>query len=160
MSEFVMVKRELLERCIKANDEPQPSQLYADLRAVLAQEAGWGEHPGGRRERFQKWVMATKHPVLGYLDGHWLERGDDREGYANEYVQGLWVAFKEFAEPPALVSADLSELREYHAKAISNLKSYADDAGLRDSDVKHYTKRADFHASMVALIDKLKELNQ
>lgn len=55
----------------------------------------------GRRERFQKWVMATKHPVLGFLDGHWLERGDDREGYANEYVQGLWGAFKEFAEQPA-----------------------------------------------------------
>lgn len=55
----------------------------------------------GRRERFQKWVLATKHPVLGFLDGHWLVRGDDREGYANEYVQGLWVAFKEFASPEA-----------------------------------------------------------
>jgi hypothetical protein len=55
---------------------------------------------------------------------------------------------------------DLSELREYHAKAISNLKSYADDEGLRDSDVKHYTKRAAFHEEMVALIDKVKELNQ
>ncbi len=40
MSEFVMVSCELLERCIKANDEPQPSKLYAELRAVLAQEAG------------------------------------------------------------------------------------------------------------------------
>jgi hypothetical protein len=49
---------------------------------------------------------------------------------------------------------DLSELREYHAKAESNLKSYADDSGLRDSDVKHYIKRANFHASMVALIDQ------
>lgn len=62
--------------------------------------------------------------------------------------------------PPVVVLPDLSELREYHAKAISNLKSYADDEGLRDSDVKHYTKRADFHAAMVELIDKVKELNQ
>lgn len=54
--------------------------------------------PTGSRERFQKWVLATEHPALGFLDGHWLERGDDREGYANEYVQGLWVAFKEFAD--------------------------------------------------------------
>lgn len=57
------------------------------------------QHPQGRRERFQKWVIATKHPILGYLDGTWLARGDDREGYADKYVQGLWVAFKEFAQP-------------------------------------------------------------
>ena len=57
------------------------------------------QHPEGRRERFLKWVLATKHPVLGYLDGTWLARGDDREGYADKYVQGLWVAFKEFAQP-------------------------------------------------------------
>ena len=57
------------------------------------------QHPQGRRERFQKWVIATKHPVLGYLDGTWLARGGDREGYADKYVQGLWVAFKEFAQP-------------------------------------------------------------
>jgi len=29
------VPRELLERCIRANDEPQPSQLYADLHDLL-----------------------------------------------------------------------------------------------------------------------------
>ncbi|MGE8122539.1 hypothetical protein [Pseudomonas fulva] len=57
------------------------------------------QHPEGRRERFLKWVLATKHPVPGYLDGTWLARGDDREGYADKYVQGLWVAFKEFAQP-------------------------------------------------------------
>jgi hypothetical protein len=52
--------------------------------------------PEGKRERFQKWVMATKHPTFGFLDGRSLARGDDREGYADEYVQGLWVSFKEF----------------------------------------------------------------
>ena len=57
------------------------------------------QHPQGRRERFQKWVLSTKHPVLGYLDGTWLARGDDREGYADKYVQGLWVAFKQFDQP-------------------------------------------------------------
>ncbi|AVD86244.1 hypothetical protein [Pseudomonas sp. SWI44] len=57
------------------------------------------QHSQGRRERFQKWVIETKHPVLGYLDGSWLARGDDREGYADKYVQGLWVAYKEFAQP-------------------------------------------------------------
>lgn len=63
-------------------------------------------------------------------------------------------------DKPTPISVDLSELREYHTKAVSNLKSYADDAGLRDSDIKHYTKRAAFHEEMVALIDKVKELNQ
>lgn len=53
------------------------------------------------RERFQKWVLSVEHPVLGWLDQHWLKRGDDPEGYANEYVQGLWVAFKAFSSPPA-----------------------------------------------------------
>jgi hypothetical protein len=65
-----------------------------------------------------------------------------------------------YTSQPAPVSVDLSALREYHAKAISNLKSYADDDGLRDSDIKHYTKRAAFHEEMVALIDKVKDLNQ
>lgn len=54
------------------------------------------QHPQGTRERFQKWVLSIEHPVKGWLDGHWLRRGDDREGYADEYVQGLWVAFKTF----------------------------------------------------------------
>lgn len=62
-------------------------------------------HPQGPRERFQKWVLSTEHPVYGWLDGHWLRRGDDREGYANEYVQGLWVAFKVFAAPAEDVRA-------------------------------------------------------
>lgn len=54
------------------------------------------EHLEGKRERFQKWVMATKHPVFGFLDGRSLARGDDRTGYADEYVQGLWVAYLAF----------------------------------------------------------------
>lgn len=35
MTRKIEVPRELLERCLRANDEPQPSQLYADLRALL-----------------------------------------------------------------------------------------------------------------------------
>lgn len=54
------------------------------------------EQPEGKRERFEKWVIATKHPVYGFLDGRSLARGDDRTGYADEYVQGLWVAYLKF----------------------------------------------------------------
>ncbi|MBD8235609.1 hypothetical protein SOM46_09445 [Pseudomonas fluorescens] len=54
------------------------------------------EQPEGKRERFEKWVMATNHPVYGFLDGRSLARGDDRTGYADEYVQGLWVAYLAF----------------------------------------------------------------
>lgn len=60
------------------------------------------EQPEGKRERFEKWVMVTKHPVYGFLDGRSLARGDDRTGYADEYVQGLWVAYLAFGvEQPA-----------------------------------------------------------
>ncbi|NMZ09610.1 hypothetical protein HBO37_30220 [Pseudomonas proteolytica] len=62
-------------------------------------------NPEGKREYFEKWVMATKHPVFGFLDGRSLARSDDRTGYADEYVQGLWVAYLEFgAEQPAPVA--------------------------------------------------------
>lgn len=65
------------------------------------------EQPEGKRERFEKWVMATKHPVYGFLDGRSLARGDDRTGYADEYMQGLWVAYLAFgAEQLAPVAVD------------------------------------------------------
>ena len=68
------------------------------------------EQPEGKRERFEKWVMATKHPVYGFLDGRSLARGDDRTGYADEYVQGLWVAYLAFGvEQPAPVAVVLPE---------------------------------------------------
>jgi len=57
--------------------------------------------------------------------------------------------------PVAVAMPDLSELREYHADAVKQLNHYADDSGLRESDVKHYRKRAEFHARQVALIDSL-----
>ena len=73
------------------------------------------EQPEGKRERFEKWVMATKHPVYGFLDGRSLARGDDRTGYADEYVQGLWVAYLAFGAeqlaPVPVVPELTSELR-------------------------------------------------
>jgi hypothetical protein len=47
------------------------------------------------------------------------------------------------------------ELKAYHVEAAAKLRSYADDSGLRESDVKHYTKRAAFHDECVAVIDTL-----
>ncbi|KPY92052.1 Uncharacterized protein ALO43_03328 [Pseudomonas tremae] len=67
--------------------------------SALAQQED--QNPRGPRELFQKWALSVEHPVKGWLDGHWLRRGDDREGYADEYVQGLWVAFKAFGARPA-----------------------------------------------------------
>lgn len=51
------------------------------------------------REQFESWALGKNHPVLGFIDRHWFELGDDQFGYANEYVQGLWVAYREFAAP-------------------------------------------------------------
>lgn len=41
---------------------------------------------------FQLWVLEREHPVYGWLDHHWLARGDNPNTYADPYVQGLWVA--------------------------------------------------------------------
>lgn len=88
----------------------------------------------------------------------WVETGIKMD---TDWRNGLsGIIQKHLARFPASPqSVDLSELRDYHVKAIGNLKSYADDSGLRDSDVKHYTKRARFHENLVALIDKVKDLN-
>jgi hypothetical protein len=57
--------------------------------------------------------------------------------------------------PAAVAMPDLSELREYHVKASRELTAYADDSGMRESDVKHYRKRAAVHQAFVADIDGL-----
>lgn len=46
-------------------------------------------------------------------------------------------------------------LRAYRVTAALKLRSCADDSGLRESDVKHYRKRAEFHDEMVAVVDSL-----
>lgn len=87
------------------------------LRALLDAESApcAKSQVEGKREHFQKWVMATKHPVYGFLDGRSLARGDDRTGYADEYVQGLWVAYLAFGAeqlaPVPVVPELTSELR-------------------------------------------------
>ncbi|CRM61183.1 hypothetical protein [Pseudomonas sp. 35 E 8] len=115
------VSRELIEHAIEALtrhlDQHAPMQVppskadsdlvREELRALLDAESApcAKSQVEGKRERFQKWVMATKHPVFGFLDGRSLARGDDRTGYADEYVQGLWFACLEFgAEQPEPVS--------------------------------------------------------
>lgn len=57
------------------------------------------------REQFEAWVLGREHPTYGWLDKHWLARGDNPDTYATEYVQGLWVAYLEFgADQPAPVA--------------------------------------------------------
>lgn len=89
---------------IKERDALQERLTAADEQIDLLSPRHT-EQPEGKRERFEKWVMATKHPVYGFVDGRSLARGDDRTGYADEYVQGLWVAYLAFgAEQPAPVA--------------------------------------------------------
>lgn len=155
---MMLVPRELLERWLKNTDffedlrgvsmqeineaKKEDENITDELRAVLAQEAGHVEINQCDGCRAGKPLENGKLHVMANAGG---------------YRDVMACTAHLYTEP---VAFDLSELREYHAKAISNLKSYANDCGLRDSDIKHYTKRADFHASMVALIDKVKELNQ
>lgn len=49
------------------------------------------------------------------------------------------------------------ELRAYHVGMAKRLRGHANASGLRDSDVEHYRKLAEFHDEMVATIDSLPE---
>ena len=61
-----------------------------------------GESVATNREQFEAWVLGREHPTYGWLDRHWLTRGDNPETYADLYVQGLWVASQSlYAEQPA-----------------------------------------------------------
>ncbi|MBS4077274.1 hypothetical protein [Pseudomonas rustica] len=80
----------------KAREQALQQRLNAADQRIDELTPRLSDHLEGKRERFQKWVMATKHPVFGFLDGRSLARGDDRTGYADEYVQGLWVAYLAF----------------------------------------------------------------
>ncbi|CRM94491.1 hypothetical protein [Pseudomonas sp. 22 E 5] len=100
------------------------------------------EQPEGKRERFEKWVMATKHPVYGFLDGRSLARGDDRTGYADEYVQGLWVAYLAFeAEQPAPVAV------------VMPVRMAMTGRGLMDAPTVNH------HLGWNACLEELKRLN-
>ncbi|MDU8350931.1 hypothetical protein RYA05_03365 [Pseudomonas syringae pv. actinidiae] len=89
-------------------DDHAAAWRFAD-EAVNGQSTTENANSGmcASRERFQKWVLSIEHPVLGWLDEHWLKRGDNPEWYANDYVQGLWVAFKAFSSPPANQQGEL-----------------------------------------------------
>jgi len=49
----------------------------------------------------------------------------------------------------------LKVIREYHSGAAERLNSYAEDDGLRHSDVEHYRKRAKVHERFVATLDSI-----
>ncbi|EZI23346.1 hypothetical protein PE143B_0130545 [Pseudomonas extremaustralis 14-3 substr. 14-3b] len=103
-----------------------------ELRALLDAESApcAKSQVEGKRERFQKWVMATKHPVFGFLDGRSLARGDDCTGYADEYVQGLWFAYLEFgAEQPEPVAVDVLNTGFYTTESGGG--KYAINIGFR-----------------------------
>lgn len=51
----------------------------------------------------------------------------------------------------------LQQVKDYHVEAAKKLIAYADDSGLRESDVKHYRKRAEAHLEMV---DQLNAVTQ
>jgi len=117
---------------IKERDALQQRLTAADEQIDLLSPPHT-EQPEGKRERFEKWVMATKHPVYGFLDGRSLARGDDRTGYADEYVQGLWVAYLAFGvEHPAPVAVVLPERKTWDGLRATacNLKGEAWNACL------------------------------
>ena len=81
-----------------------------------------GEPVAMSRDQFESWVLGREHPTYGWLDKHWLTRGDNPDTYATEYVQGLWVASQALcAEQPAPVAVVMPErdsVRDIVAQAI------------------------------------------
>jgi len=69
-----------------------------------------------------------------------------------DYYRGNVMENVTGGDPVPVSNAD--QLREYHVNAVKNLTKYADDSDLRESDVKHYRKRAAFHQTMVETIDQ------
>jgi hypothetical protein len=130
MSEYLLVKRELLERCIKANDEPQPSQLYADLRAALAQEAG---------KVVERQVVAWEvsgngvKPGLFYGKPSWAGEGSGYELKSLSYTS-----------PPAPVSVVLPE------------REHVPETELYNTNIDEVAYAEGWNNA----IDKVKELNQ
>lgn len=80
------------------------SAHYADALYRYPPEQPQGEQVAMSRDQFEAWVLGREHPTYGWLDKHWLTRGDNPDTYATEYVQGLWVASQTlYAEQPAPV---------------------------------------------------------
>ncbi|MCF5382011.1 hypothetical protein GIW05_00550 [Pseudomonas syringae] len=50
--------------------------------------------PENLRQEFENWMLSIEHPVIGWITRQWLERGEDAENYANDYVQGAWTTYR------------------------------------------------------------------
>jgi hypothetical protein len=84
---------------------PDILEAIADLKSKPQ-----GEPVAMSRDQFEAWVLGREHPTYGWLDKHWLTRGDNPDTYATEYVQGLWVASQTlYAEQPAPVAVELAD---------------------------------------------------
>ncbi|MNC12904.1 hypothetical protein D3C75_606310 [compost metagenome] len=56
------------------------------------------------RKEFEAWVMSTEHKPYGWLGKEWLDRHED--SYADDYVHGLWTAYRMcMSLPPKVVNA-------------------------------------------------------
>lgn len=162
MSEFVMVRRELLERCIKANDEPQPSELYAALSAVLAQEADADKvnnRQMGMLQFVEKHGTGHVEEPLGMVEPVALisfprELSDELAELLAEKARvcgggayDIWEEIcEQFGSPPAPAAVVLGEVRALLATT-------------------NYSASRDCHNAQVVgaacdLLDKVKELNQ
>lgn len=52
------------------------------------------------QQEFEAWMLSVEHPVIGWISKDWFGPGDDPTTYANDYVQGAWVAYR-FRPAPA-----------------------------------------------------------
>ena len=108
--EYLFDHRDALDELRALLDSPCPFPGYPpvpeDRKLPAAQPPG--EPVAMNRGQFEAWVLGREHPTYGWLDKHWLARGDNPETYAAPYVQGLWVASQSlYAEQPKPVAAPL-----------------------------------------------------
>jgi hypothetical protein len=144
------------------SDHPDEKlRLIAEWNTRAAPVVERQEPLPGDCEPFQKWVMATKHPVFGFLDDRSLARSDDLQGYADEYVQGLWVAYKEFAlrpEPESVVTEKLKQAVHDSANAETEEQRVTALAYWLDQQVFESGMLSCAAATLLSYLDRCKDL--
>lgn len=46
------------------------------------------------REEFEAAMLSMEQPGIGWISIHWFDRGIDGESYADQYIQGQWLAWQ------------------------------------------------------------------
>ena len=174
MSEFVMVRRELLERRVKNTDffedlkgvsmhdineaKKEDEKITEELRAVLAQEAGHVEEPLGMV------VPIYQVQYLGDGGGGWSDAEKDSYDAKVPHPKH-WMTRIVYASPPAPVAVVINEMQAFSSWLHETVEFTHRADGVskvqRKDIMSLHEEKISYEAwSARACLDKVKELNQ